>query len=166
MPTPQGDVRYLDDPVAQRLLRSTIPARLSYVWTDGTPRVIPIIFHWNGESLVFGTPPDAPKMHALGEGSRVAATIDSDEFPYHVLQLRGSVHTDVVDGIAPEYEAATLRCLGDEAGRAWLANMRPLCPQMARIFLTPDWVGILDFQTRFPSAVERAIEQAQAASEA
>ena len=44
--------------------------------------------------------------------------------------------------------------------------MRPLCPQMARISLTPDWVGILDFETRFPSAVERAIEKAQAGMEA
>ena len=44
--------------------------------------------------------------------------------------------------------------------------MRPLFPQMARISLSPDWVGILDFETRFPSAVERAIEEAQAGMEA
>ena len=37
MPTQQGDVALLDDPVAQRLLQSPAPARLAYVWTDGTP---------------------------------------------------------------------------------------------------------------------------------
>jgi hypothetical protein len=26
----------------------------------------------------------------------------------------------------------------------------------------PEWVGILDFETRFPSALERAMERAQA----
>jgi hypothetical protein len=33
---------------------------------------------------------------------------------------------------------------------------------MARIFVTPEWVGILDFETRFPSSLERAMEHAQA----
>ena len=42
----------------------------------------------------------------------------------------------------------------DEAAR--------LYPRMTRIFIHPDWVGILDFETRLPSAVERAIERAQA----
>jgi hypothetical protein len=33
------------------------------------------------EELVFGTPPDAPKMKALRDGDRVAVTIDTDEMP-------------------------------------------------------------------------------------
>jgi hypothetical protein len=35
----QGDLALLNDPIAQALLQSTIPARLAYSWTDGTPRV-------------------------------------------------------------------------------------------------------------------------------
>jgi hypothetical protein len=35
--TQQGDLALLDDPVAQELLASTIPARLAYTWTDGRP---------------------------------------------------------------------------------------------------------------------------------
>jgi hypothetical protein len=89
-------------------------------------------------------------------------TIDGDAMPYHVLLLRGQVRTDVVTGIAPEYALMTLRCFGDEAGRAWLEQLAPMCPQMARIFLQPTWVGILDFETRFPSAIERAMERVQA----
>ena len=162
MPTRQGDLALLDDPVAQRLLQSTIPARLAYVWTDGTPRVVPIGFHWNGDEIVLGTFPDAPKMQALHDGAKVALTIDSDTMPHKVLLVRGTVRTDTVEGIAPEYAAMTTRVFGEEAGQAWLENLRPICPQMARIFVRPEWVGILDFETRFPSALERAMEQAQA----
>ena len=157
MTSPQGDVALLNHPVAQDLLRSKIPARLAYNWRDGTPRVVPINFHWNGEELVFGTPADAPKMHVLHDGVPVAATIDSDAMPHEVLLIRGVVRIDTVDGIAPEYEAMTYRVLGEEGGKAWLDSLRPICPRMSRIFLKPAWVGILDFKSRFPSAIERAM---------
>ena len=165
MPTEQGSLALLDDPVAQRLLQSTIPARLAYNWTDGTPRVVPLVFHWNGAEIVFGTPADAPKMKALQEGDKVAVSIDSDSMPYKVLLVRGSIHLDVVDGVAPEYEAATIRNLGEEAGNAWLTNLRPICPKMARVFVRPEWVAVQDFETRFPNAIERAMEQAQAGAQ-
>ena len=57
MTTQQGSLDLLNDPVAQQLLQSTIPARLAYTWTDGTPRVVPIWFHWNGSEVVLGSPP-------------------------------------------------------------------------------------------------------------
>jgi hypothetical protein len=162
MPTRQGDLALLDDPVAQQLLQSTIPARLAYTWTDGTPRVVPIGFHWNGQEIVLGTFPDAPKVQALHDGTKVALTIDSDTMPHKVLLVRGTARTDTVEGIAPEYASMTKRVFGEEAGEAWLNNLSPICPQMARVFVKPEWVGILDFETRFPSALERAMEQAQA----
>jgi hypothetical protein len=163
MTTPQGSLELLQHPVAQELLQLPAPARLAYTWVDGTPRIIPIGFHWNGSELVLGTPTDSPKMSALRDGSKVAVSIDTTSMPYHVLQIRGSVRTDIVDGIAPEYAAMTVRCLGEEQGGAWLETMRTLSPQMARVFITPEWVGILDFEGRFPSAVERAMERAGAA---
>jgi hypothetical protein len=165
MPTQQGDTALLQDPVAQRLLQSSIPARLAYTWTDGTPRVVPIWFHWNGKEVVFGSPPDAPKMNALRDGAKVAVTIDGDEFPYKVLLLRGSVRTDIVDGVSPEYAAAAKRYFGPEQGQAWVEQMGSLSSQMARIVMTPEWVGIQDFERRFPNAVERAMEHAQAGAD-
>ena len=137
MATHQGDLALLEDPVAQRLLQSPVPARLAYVWTDGTPRVVPIGFHWNGREVVLGTPPDAPKLKALKDGTAVALSIDTTTPPYKVLQIRGTVRTDLVEGIAPEYEAMTIRSLGEEQGRAWLESLRPLSPRMARLFITP-----------------------------
>ena len=56
MPTKQGSFALLNDPVARELLQSTAPARLAYVWPDGSPRVVPIWFHWNGKEIVLGTP--------------------------------------------------------------------------------------------------------------
>lgn len=157
MSTAQGSLALLDHPVAQQLLHSPTPARLAYDWIDGTPRVVPIGFHWNGKEIVLGTPPDAPKMKALRDGTKVAVSIDTDTMPYKVLQIRGTIRTDIVDGIAPEYIAMTIKDQGEEQGQAWLANLGPICPQMARVFITPEWVGILDFESRFPSAIERAM---------
>ena len=160
MTTKQGSVALLQSEVAQRLLQARLPARLAYQWVDGTPRVIPIGFHWNGTELVFGTPPDSPKMRALRDGVWAAASIDTEVMPCQVLQVRGRIRIDTVDGVAPEYEQATLRVLGEEQGRAWLATLRPITSSMSRIFLTPEWVAVLDFETRFPSALERAMERA------
>ena len=55
MPVQQGSLELLQHPTSKQLLQSSIPARLAYVWTDGTPRVIPIWFHWNEREFVLGT---------------------------------------------------------------------------------------------------------------
>ena len=162
MPTKQGSVALLEDPIAQQLLQSKIPARFAYVWPDGTPRVVPIGFHWNGRELVLGTFPDAPKMKALKNGAKVAVTIDSDTMPHKVLLIRGTVRVDEVNGVAPEYAAMTRRTMGEEAGGAWLAQAQGIVRRMARVFIRPEWVAVQDFETRFPNALERAIERAQA----
>src|SRR6202165_6388900 len=103
---PQGDLALLQDPSSQELLRSTIPAGLAYVWTDGTPRVIPIWFHWNGSEIIMATPPKAPKLKALARNPKVSLTIDDNVFPHKVLLIRGTARLQTVDGIVPEYATA------------------------------------------------------------
>jgi nitroimidazol reductase NimA-like FMN-containing flavoprotein (pyridoxamine 5'-phosphate oxidase superfamily) len=105
----QGDLELLSDPIAQELLRSTIPARLAYTWPDGTPRAVPIWFHWTGDEIVMVSPHDAPKVQALQANPSVAITIDSESWPHKVLLLRGPAQVELVDGIAAEYEAAARR---------------------------------------------------------
>lgn len=155
MAAKQGDVALLQDPIAQELLRSTIPARLAYTWTDGTPRVVPIWFHWTGEEIVMGSPPRAPKLKALRQNPKVALTIDDNTFPHKVLLVRGTARVERMDDIVPEYEAAARRYFGgEEQGKAWVEGVRAMqLGGMARITVRPEWVGILDFQTRFPSAI-------------
>jgi PPOX class probable F420-dependent enzyme len=153
MPVKQGDLELLQGPVSQELLQSKIPARLAYIATDGTPRVVPIWFHWNGREFVMATPPKAPKLKALAKNPKVALTIDDNAFPHKVLLVRGTARLEAVEGIVPEYAAAAERYFGPEQGRAWMQQVRTMMPSMMKITITPEWVGVLDFQTRFPSAL-------------
>jgi nitroimidazol reductase NimA-like FMN-containing flavoprotein (pyridoxamine 5'-phosphate oxidase superfamily) len=153
----QGELALLDDPVAQELLHSTNLARLAYTWRDGTPRVIPIWFHWDGETIVLGSPPNAPKVDVLPTNSKVALTIDRDEWPYHALLIRGTADVETVEDVTPEYAASAERYFGEEQGREWVEGVRQMSPQMARISVWPEWVSILDFERRFPSAIQAAM---------
>jgi hypothetical protein len=120
----QGDVGLLEDPVAQELLGSRELARLAYTWTDG----------------------------ALARDARVAVTIDqSTSWPYRALLLRGNATVEMLDDVSEEYAAAARRYFGDEQGEAWVNQLAG--KPMARISVTPTWVTVLDFETRFPSAL-------------
>jgi hypothetical protein len=149
----QGDLALLQHSTSQELLQSKIPARLAYVWTDGTPRVIPIWFHWNGQEFVFATPPRAPKLKALAKNPKVSLTIDDNIFPHKVLLVRGTARLQPVEGIVPEYALAAERYFTPEQAEAWLGQVRTILTSMVRITVKPEWVGLLDFQTRFPSAL-------------
>ena len=153
MPVTQGDLSLLQHPASQELLHSKIPARLAYIATDGTPRVIPIWFHWNGHDIVMGTPPKAPKLKALAKNPKVSLTIDDNVFPHKVLLIRGTARLEPLNGIVPEYALAADRYFGPEQGKAWVAQMGTMISSMVRVTITPEWVGLLDFQTRFPSAL-------------
>ncbi|TDN91513.1 pyridoxamine 5'-phosphate oxidase family protein [Microbacterium sp. BK668] len=145
------DVTLLEDPVAQQLLAAPVLARFAYTWSDGTPRVVPMWFHWDGRYVVVASPPGAPKLKVLGERPDVAVTIDTDGWPYRVLSIRGRAEMEMLDDVAPEYAAAAERYFGEEQGRAWVGQLRgrPMC----RIRVVPEWVNVLDFETRLPSAL-------------
>src|SRR5680860_1303627 len=160
MDIPQGDLRLIADPVAQRLLTSAIPARLAYVALDGTPRNIPMWFHWNGRAVVITSPHEAPKMDALRARPRVAISIDGDAMPYEAVMIRGMAEIEPVSCIPAEYILAAKRYLGEEAGRAWIDQVTTLNMKSARITVTPQWVGLLDFQTRFPREVAKLMASA------
>ena len=147
----QGSLELLNDPVADVLMDSVNPARLAYTWTDGSPRVVPIWFHWNGSQFVLGSPPKAPKLKALAADPRVALAIDDNAWPYKELLVRGHASVEMLDDVTPEYALAATRYFGPEQGPAWISTLRG--QPMARIAVTPEWVGILDFETRFPSAL-------------
>ena len=157
---PQENVlQLLNDPVAQALLNSKILARLAYTGLDGFPRVVPIWFHWDGEQFVLGTAPSSPKVKALARGTKVALTIDEDKYPPKVLLVRGTARVEIIDGVVPEYAKAARRYLGEEQGQGWEEQARGMWRQMARVAIEPEWVKILDFQTRFPKALEEAVNR-------
>ncbi|MGV1008041.1 MAG: pyridoxamine 5'-phosphate oxidase family protein [Dermatophilaceae bacterium] len=154
MASSNDSLALLNDPVAMELLTSRSPARLAYTWLDGTPRVVPIWFHWNGSAIVLATPPMAPKVKALQNNPTVAITIDSEGWPYHVLLVRGSAQVSILDDVPAEYVAASERYLGPEMGAAIVSSVRG--QPTARISVEPEQVTVIDFETRFPSAMPHA----------
>jgi PPOX class probable F420-dependent enzyme len=149
----------LADPVAQELLGAALPARLAYNWHDGTPRVVPIWFHWTGEEIVMAGPPDAPKVEAIRARPEVALTIDATDWPYQVLLIRGTASVEMVDGLAREYVEAARKHFGEEGGDAWAGQVGQIMAQSARIAVRPTWAKVLDFETRFPEALARRMGQ-------
>jgi hypothetical protein len=114
--------------------------------------VVPIWFTWTGDELVFGTPPRAPKLKALRQREDVAVTIDdAGAWPYKALLIRGIATVDLLNDVVPEYAEAADRYFGPEQGAAWLSQLRG--QPMARVSVRPTWVAVLDFETRFPSAL-------------
>ena len=155
--TRPGTPALLAHPVAQELLQSTLPARLAYIARDGTPRVVPMQFHWTGSEVVLNSWPDDPKIAALHVHPQVALTIDTAEPPFQVLHIRGGAEVMIVSGVSAEMEAASLRYLGPEGGRAWVEQAGRLSSHMARIAVRPEWVDVLDFETRLPGGMARRL---------
>jgi hypothetical protein len=154
----QGDLRLLDTPEARELLARAIPARLAYVTPGGAPRIVPTWFHWNGTEIVMPTWISGPhiqhparRVRHLRERPEVAISIDTEDQPPVVLQIRGQATIDEIEGVADEYRSSALRYLGAEAGGELLAELDGVPVTMARVAVRPEWVGLLDFRERLPS---------------
>jgi hypothetical protein len=151
----QDVAEVLAKPISQRLLGSSIPARLAYVGVDGAPRVIPIGFWWTGEQVVMATVPRSAKVRALRQHPRVALTIDTqDEWPPRVLLIRGGARLELVEGVPDSYVEASRKVVPAAHFASWEQGVRALYDQMVLITVEPDWVKLLDFETTLPSAVE------------
>jgi pyridoxamine 5'-phosphate oxidase-like protein len=147
----------MNDPLAQELLNSNIPARLAYTGLDGSPRAIPIGFHWDGTRFVIGTATNSPKMQALRANPKVALTIDTNAFPPHVLLVRGTASVEIVDRVAPEYLEGSRKYVAPEQWEVFEQQVTALYRQQGRITIVPEWAKLLDFETRLPSAQEELI---------
>jgi hypothetical protein len=153
MTLPQGHVNLIETDVAQQLLASKELARLAYVAADGTPRLMAMQFHWNGTELVMATFAGARKIAGLRARPAVTINIETSSFPPAVLQIRGEAEVTDVDGIVPEYALSWERYAGPEQAAAALAEVDQPGVRMARIAVRPTWVGVTDFQTRFPGGL-------------
>jgi hypothetical protein len=73
--------------------------------------------------------------------------------------IRGLAEVEPVNGIPPEYVLAAERYMGKDGGQAWIGQITALNLKSSRITVTPQWVGLLDFQTRFPREVAKLMQQ-------
>jgi Pyridoxamine 5'-phosphate oxidase len=156
----QQDVaQVFNDPLAQQLLHSPIPARLAYTATDGSPRVVPVGYYWNGANIVICTAPTAPKVRSLTANPAVALTIDTDKSPFHVLLVRGTAEIKIVDGIPSEYLKGAKKGIAEQQWQDFEARVRAMYKQMARIAIMPHWAKLLDFEERIPDFLRRLVEE-------
>jgi hypothetical protein len=107
----QGDVRLLDTDLAQRLLAANLPARLAFTAADGTPRVLPINFWWNGSEVVMTGFATSKKARMLRARPEVAITIDTNAAPPEVLLIRG--------------RASGIRRVTADLGNTWVTRRVP-----------------------------------------
>ena len=77
------------------------PARRPDVW-----------FHWTGDELFMGAPPNSPKMKVLTARPQVAVSIDTVEWPYQWLTVRGTAAVQVSAEPFAEYLTMARRYLG------------------------------------------------------
>ncbi|MFI7677681.1 pyridoxamine 5'-phosphate oxidase family protein [Actinophytocola sp. NPDC049390] len=149
----QGDLRLLDTDIARRRLAAISPLRLAYTALDGTPRVLPVQFLWNGEEVVMGGFAPSARGRALRANPRVALTLDTDDQPPEVLLLRGDAQVTEVRGVVSEYETYMRAGMPAEAADAYFAELGAREVVMERIAVRPVWAAVMDFQTRFPAAM-------------
>ncbi len=104
---------------AQLLLASRLPARMAWVDRDGRPQVAPMWFEWDGAELLLSTFAGSRKLDDLADGSQLAVTIDTSEFPYRSVKMSGPITVEPSDGLTDSYRRAARRYLGEQAGSAW-----------------------------------------------
>jgi hypothetical protein len=158
----QGDTRLISTSVARELLAAPTPAYLAYTGLDGSPRNIPINFHWDGRELVMGAFAGTFKIAALRAHPAVAVTVATHHQGAKALLLRGEVTLTDADGLLEEYVIAHRRTMGEQASGGYLAAIDKPGLRMVRIALRPRWVGVLDFSTRMPERTPRIVREALA----
>jgi uncharacterized pyridoxamine 5'-phosphate oxidase family protein len=160
---PQIDVaQVLSKPISQDMLSRDI-VRLAYVAKDGTPRVVPIGFTWNGSEVVMCTATNAPKLASLRRNPAVALTIDTEVHPPNILLIRGEAVLDEVDGIPDEYlQMNGTYEMTPEQRVEWELGVRSLYESMVRIVVKPTWAKLIDFDETLPTPVEELVRRRDA----
>jgi nitroimidazol reductase NimA-like FMN-containing flavoprotein (pyridoxamine 5'-phosphate oxidase superfamily) len=161
MTTPADE---LSHPEAQRLLRDAPLLSLGYNGTDGTPRVIPIGYFWNGAEVVICTATTSPKARALAERPTVALSIDEGATPMDskAVLIRGTAVLETVDGVPEEYIAGARKVMAAEQIPAFEQACAQMYPQMVRITIAPAHARFFDFGAgRMPGFLEQLAQEAQ-----
>ncbi len=149
----------LKKPISQEMLNRDL-ARLAYVANDGTPRVVPIGFTWNGSEIVMCTATNAPKVVSLRQNPAVALTIDKEVHPPSILLIRGEAVLDEVEGIPDEYlQASGTYKMTQEQRVEWETEVRSLYDSMVRIVVKPTWAKLIDFEETLPTPVEELLRR-------
>jgi PPOX class probable F420-dependent enzyme len=102
---------------AREHLENDVVAWLTTVAPDGRPQSSVIGFLHDGDSIVFYSQPDTPKLRNIGHSPSVAFNLQSDPYGDHYLVIEG---TAAVDGTIPPWDQnATYRAKYVEPLEHW-----------------------------------------------
>lgn len=89
-------------------LRDDIVGWLTTVSPDGRPQSSVISFLWDGETILFYSKPDTPKLRNIAANPRVSFHLNCDPYGDHMVVLEGRAvidETTARSDVLPEYRA-------------------------------------------------------------
>jgi PPOX class probable F420-dependent enzyme len=75
-------------------LRDDIVGWFTTVASDGRPQTSVISFLWDGETILFYSKPDTPKLRNLAANPRVSFHLNCDPYGDHVVTVEGRAAVD------------------------------------------------------------------------
>ena len=93
---------------AREHLERDVVGWLTTVTADGRPQTSVISFLWEGDSLIFYSKPDTPKLRNIERSSLVSFHLQSDAYGDDVLTIEGTAEVDrsiPASDVYPPYQA-------------------------------------------------------------
>ena len=79
---------------AREHLERDVVGWLTTVAADGRPQTSVISFLWEGDSIIFYSQPDTPKLRNIARSPLVSFHLQSDAYGDHVLSIEGTAKVD------------------------------------------------------------------------
>ena len=79
---------------AREHLAADVVAWLTTVASDGTPQSSVISFLWEGDTILFYSQPDTPKLRNIARSPLVSFNLQSDPYGDHLLTIEGTAEED------------------------------------------------------------------------
>jgi PPOX class probable F420-dependent enzyme len=102
---------------AREHLADDVVAWLTTVAADGTPQSSVISFLWEGETILFYSQPDTPKLRNIARSPLVSFNLQSDRYGDHLLIIEGTAAEDRT--IPPSDEHSAYRAKYREPLEHW-----------------------------------------------
>ncbi len=93
------------------LLERPVIPHVATVLEDGTPRITPTRFYFDGTHILFTTTPSHIVCKTLPKGAHASISLQDPDLPFRSLEVRA-----VVETIEPDPDARLLAIVGEKYG--------------------------------------------------
>lgn len=119
-------------------------ARLSTIDPDGTPHTMPVWYEWRNGEVLISTQSLQRKVANIRRDPRVTILVDSDEFPYRGVMIRGEATLDFDDAVGKRVSIFE-RYMGDRDRAEAYAQALAAKWQPVLVRVTPSKVISFDY---------------------